>query len=141
MIFRKPILRALKAADKKAEILRERAKQRYDAHATPLQPLQPGDIVRVQNTATKQWDLLAQVVEECLRGRSYRVKTESGRVLWRNRRFLRSCPPQDAEEEAVEPGADADLPDSSGPEASQVAAPIATRRSARERRRPARFRE
>ena len=52
---------------------------------------------RVQHPRTKRWDTIAEVVERKTSGRSYGVKTESGRMLWRNRRFLRLFFPSAAE--------------------------------------------
>ena len=42
----------------------------------------------VQHPRAKRWDTIAELVERKNSGRSYDVKTESGRMLWLNRRFL-----------------------------------------------------
>ena len=77
------------ALDKAATLLMAKAKTQHDEHARPLSILAPGAVVRVQHPRTKRWDTIAEVIEQKPSGRSYAVKTESGRVYWRNRRFLR----------------------------------------------------
>ena len=79
----------IKEVDKKATLLREKAKAYYDQRAHPLGKLDIGKIVRVQHPVTKRWSEVAEVVGQDQRGRSYIVKSEGGRVFWRNRRFLR----------------------------------------------------
>ncbi len=79
----------IKKADRRAANLRQKAKERYDSGAKELPELQVGDIVRVQHHVTKKWDLIAEVVEIKPRGRSYLVRSESGKLYWRNRRYLR----------------------------------------------------
>ena len=74
--------------DSKAETSLHRAEQHYNASAHPLEPLQVGDHVRLQNPVSKRWDKLGTVVGIGYH-RDYLVKTPSGRVAWRNRRFLR----------------------------------------------------
>ena len=64
-------------------------KTQHGEHARPLSILAPGAVVRVQHPRTKRWDTSADVIEQKPSGRSYAVKTEIGRVYWRNRRFLR----------------------------------------------------
>ena len=46
-------------------------------------------MVRVQHAIKKTWDMIAEIVEMKPRQRSYLVRTETGRLYWRNRRFLR----------------------------------------------------
>ncbi|QQP51307.1 Transposon Tf2-6 polyprotein [Caligus rogercresseyi] len=58
-----------------------------------LSELKVGDIVRVQHGLTKKWNLIAEILEIRPRGRSYLVKTESGRLYWRNRRYLKLYAP------------------------------------------------
>ncbi|KAK4313075.1 hypothetical protein Pmani_015544 [Petrolisthes manimaculis] len=71
----------------------EAVKDSYDAHARPLPPLDLGTTVRVQHPVTKRWDTVGTVMG-IGRSRDYHVRTPSGRVLWRNRRFLRAIPSQ-----------------------------------------------
>ena len=66
-----------------------KAKTQHDEHARTLSIRAPGAVVRVQHPRTKRWDTIAEVIKQKLSGRSYAVKTESGRVYWCNRRFLR----------------------------------------------------
>ena len=75
--------------DQAALSLAAKAQQRHDQHAKPLPVLRHGTVVRVQHPRSKRWDTVAEVIEVKRSGRSYGVKTESGHVLWRNRRFLR----------------------------------------------------
>ena len=76
------------ALDKAATSLMAKAKTQHDGHARALSILAPGAVIRVQHPRTKRWDTVAEVVERKPSGRSYAIKTESGRVYWRNRRFL-----------------------------------------------------
>ena len=73
------------------QILRRKEKQAnyYNQHTKELPPLANGDIVRIEpdNNRTK-WTK-AQV-EAQVDVRSYRVRTEDGRVYRRNRKHLRS---------------------------------------------------
>ena len=85
------------ALDRAATTLAAKAKAKHDLRAKPVSVLQPGTVVRVQHPRTKRWDTIAEVVERKTSGRSYGVKTESGRMLWRNRRFLRLFFPSAAE--------------------------------------------
>ena len=80
--------RAADECDMKAEELRRQTKERYDRTARPLSALQIGTHVDVQDTTSGRWDRLGVVVGVGAR-RSYLVKLGSGRILWRNRRFLR----------------------------------------------------
>ena len=75
--------------DQAASSLAAKARQRHDQHAKSLPVLRHGTVVRVQHPRSNRWDTVAEVIEVKRSGRSYGVKTESGRVLWRNRRFLR----------------------------------------------------
>jgi hypothetical protein len=77
-----------KQCDEKAAHIREKARDRYDARARSLKPLQIGDNVRIQNQKTKRWDRVG-IVTGMGEFRKYLVKLPSGRVWTRNRRFLR----------------------------------------------------
>ena len=79
------------------------AKASYDAHSRPLPPLDIGTHVRAQNPVSKRWDKVGVVMKKG-RSRDYLIRMTSGRVLWRNRRFLRVVPsPPFNPEEAVQP--------------------------------------
>ena len=58
----------------------------YNANARNLPELKIGDTVRIEGNKT--WDRKAQVTEQCNTPRSFKVKTEDGRVLRRNQRDL-----------------------------------------------------
>ena len=88
-MYRKDVHAGIRKADRKAEQLRKKAKERYDRGARKLSTLAVGDVVRVQHHATKRWRLIGEIVEVNESGRSYLVKSETGRLYWRNRRFLR----------------------------------------------------
>jgi len=74
--------------DRKGAQLTERAKKYYDKTAHDLKPLDIGTKVRVQDAVTKRWDKVGIIMDVGER-RNYRVVMKSGRVYWRNRRFLR----------------------------------------------------
>lgn len=60
----------------------------YNKHAHNLQEIQVGSNVAIYNSQTKLWDIYG-IVTQVSPHRRYYVKTLSGRVLVRNRRFLR----------------------------------------------------
>ncbi|KAK4311797.1 hypothetical protein Pmani_011926 [Petrolisthes manimaculis] len=74
--------------DAKADHLREKAKIHHDSSARSLPLLHLGGYVDVQDHANGRWDRVGVIVGIGQR-RDYRVKMGSGRILWRNRRFLR----------------------------------------------------
>ena len=65
--------------------------QFYNRSARPLPPLRIGIRVDVQDPRSKLWSVTGIVVA-IGRNRDYLVKLPSGRVYWRNRRFLRLAP-------------------------------------------------
>ena len=67
--------------------------ERYDAHAKPLEPLLVGSMARIQDSTTKRWDKVGTVMG-IGNSRDYLIRLPSGRVWWRNRRFLRPTSPQ-----------------------------------------------
>ena len=87
--FHAVLRKQIREADRKAILLRAKAKQRYNAGARELDHLEVGDIVRVQHHVSKRWDLIGEIVKKQPRFRSYLVKSETGRLYWRNRRFIR----------------------------------------------------
>ena len=64
----------------------------YNAHAQHLPDIKLGANVALQNPRTKLWDIYGRVVN-ISPYRRYSVKTQSGRILVRNRRFLRHRTP------------------------------------------------
>ena len=90
--------------ERRAAARAQGVKKQYDAHAKPLPPLQLGAHVRVQDPVSKRWDTVAIVMGKG-RSRDYLIRSMSGRVLWRNRRFLREIPSpttESADEEQLE---------------------------------------
>ncbi|KAF0304008.1 hypothetical protein FJT64_000313 [Amphibalanus amphitrite] len=66
--------------------------RRYDESTRRLSPLKIGSRVDLQDPATGRWNRIGVIVGVGQR-RTYLVKTASGRVLWRNRRYLRPYRP------------------------------------------------
>ena len=75
-------------AEKRAISTREAVELSYNRHARNLPEITIGSRVALQNNETKRWDIYGTVTEIGPH-RRYFVKTQSGRVLARNRRFLR----------------------------------------------------
>lgn len=94
--FQKQWQARAESCDRRAASRLRDATARYDAHARPLPPLAPQDVVRVQDPPTKRWDRVGTVMG-IGRSRDYLIRMPSGRIWWRNRRFLRptSLPPGD----------------------------------------------
>jgi len=80
---------AIEKADEKARIIRENVEQKYNKGTRKLKELKIGDMVRIQHHVTKKWDMIAKIKSVDQRKRSYLLETDSGRIYWRNRRFLR----------------------------------------------------
>ena len=72
-----------RAAERAADVA-----ARYDCHARPLPRLSIGQQIRIQDPVSHRWDKVG-VVMGIGRSRDYQVRLPSGRVWWRNRRFLR----------------------------------------------------
>ena len=70
----------------------EHVRDHYNSTAKPLPVVRIGTTVDVQDSRTGQWDRTGIVVGVGDH-RDYLVKLPSGRVLWRNRRFLRAHRP------------------------------------------------
>ena len=75
-------------ADETGPAVRKQSAARYNASARPLGNLKIGETVDIQDPHSKRWTLQGQVVG-IGRPPDYYVKLTSGRVYWRNRRFLR----------------------------------------------------
>ena len=88
-LFKKEWQRKIEDVDMEAARLRAKSKAYYDERTKPLAALDVGTVVRVQHPVSHRWDEIAEVIEKKHSGRSYVVRTESGRVFLRNRRFLR----------------------------------------------------
>ena len=66
----------------------EQVVSRYNQHARPLPRLSVGQQVRIQDATSHRWDKVG-VIMGIGRSRDYEIRLPSGRVWWRNRRFLR----------------------------------------------------
>ncbi|XP_043217351.1 uncharacterized protein LOC122379318 [Amphibalanus amphitrite] len=137
--------RAAAECELKAAVNREAATSRHDGTARPLSQMRIGSRVDIQNSDTGRWDRPGVVVGVGQR-RTYLVKTGSGRVLWRNRRFLRPYRPllETGGPPAAEPpraAADGATPGESVPATVGAAAPRPPplRRSSRARQPPDRL--
>ena len=75
-------------ADDKRERIQQRVVAQYNKTARCLKPLRLGDHVNIQDQETNRWTKKGVIVA-IGRRRDYYVKLPSGRVYWRNRRFLR----------------------------------------------------
>ena len=86
--------RSSQEADSATTLTSKTSQATYDQHAHPLSDLhlQVGNHVAVQNPTSKLWDIYGTItaVGAC---RRYFIKTQSGRILVRNRRFIRKRSP------------------------------------------------
>ena len=128
VIYKKDIRDKIREADRLAVKLRERAK---DQHYSRARKLEPGTVVRVQHHPSKRWDLIGTVMEVKPRGRSYLVRSETGRIYWRNRKFIRPYFPSEEDKD--------DNPKRAGSDAGNISAGLGLRRSKRDRHKPDRF--
>ena len=101
----------------------------YNQHAQTLPEIAIGTNVAIQNDTTKRWDIYG-VVTEVGPFRRYHVKTSTGRVLVRNRRYIRRRVP-------VVPPTVQNIPNP--PIRINLDPPAIPRRSARQHRRPLRY--
>ena len=62
-------------------------KQFHDRSAKSFSKLNIGDNVRIQNIKTKMWEP-AQIISVDKNLRSYTVRSESGKIFKRNRKYL-----------------------------------------------------
>ena len=66
----------------------DKSDERYNARSKPLSDIPLGSEVRIQHHDTHKWDTTGIIVGVGSK-RDYLVKTPSGSIMWRNRRFLR----------------------------------------------------
>lgn len=121
-------------ADAVKEDIAQKQKIHYDATAKPLQEFKVGIHVSIQNPTSKLWDTHGRIVGVGKR-RDYHIKLGSGRILWRNRKFLRPYKP------AV-PGFGSSSGGGSKPQPpadNQDEDPQGPRKSTRSRKKPKRF--
>ena len=64
----------------------QRAIDRYNSTASHLPELHPGDTVRLRKS--KKWERKGRVISKSEKPCSYRVETENGKFLHKNRRHL-----------------------------------------------------
>ena len=79
--------RSSQEADSAATHTSETSQATYNQHAHHLSDLQAGNHVAVQNPTSKMWDIYGTITAIGPH-RRYFVKTQSGRILVRNRRFI-----------------------------------------------------
>lgn len=116
--------RSSQEADSAATHTLEMSQAAYDQHAHSLSDLQVGNHVAVQNTTSKMWDIYGTITAIGPH-RRYFIKTQSGRILVRNRRFIRKRSPLSI----------------AGPSPGPSPGPPEPRRSSRTSRRPLRLSE
>ena len=78
----------IEAAIKRKNDVMKKQQQRYDKTAKDLPELNVGDLVRVFNFKTRQWNLKAKIIHKN-ENRSNQIRTSNNVTLWRNRRFLK----------------------------------------------------
>ncbi len=130
VIYKKDIRDKIREADRLTVKLRERAKDQQDSRTRKLEQLKPGTVVRVQHHLTRRWDLIGTVMEVMPRGRSYLVRSETGRLYLRNRKFIRLYFPSEDREDKD------DDPTWAGSDAGNRSAGRGLRRSKRDRHKP-----
>ena len=123
-------------AEQQAIETREDAKASYDEHTHPLPDIHIGSKVALQNQQTRLWDIYGTVVTIGPH-RRYHVKTNGGRILVRNRRFLRHRVPASLQSRIP-------APQTTNTPSPQTASqpqehPTATRHSQRPRKPPTRL--
>ena len=67
---------------------RRKDKIQFDKHSKDLPELNIGDEVRIQDAITKKWDRVGNIIA-IGKFRDYSIKLPSGRLLWRNRIYLK----------------------------------------------------
>ena len=85
-------MRSSQEADAATIYTSETSQATYDQHAHPLSDLQVGNHVAVQNPTSKMWDIYGTITAVGPY-RRYFIKTQSGRILVRNWRFIRKRSP------------------------------------------------
>ena len=80
--------RSATEADERAMSTQEQVENYYNLHTRRLPDIVVGSNVAVQNHRSKNWDIYG-VVTEVGSNRRYHIRTGSGRILVRNRRFIR----------------------------------------------------
>ena len=128
--------KAADAADALKEDIAEKQRIRYDATAKPLKQFKVGVHVSIQNPENKLWERHGRIVGVGKR-RDYHVKLPSGRILWRNRRFLRLYRP--AVPGGGGSGGGQEPPQQQSHPEEEEEVPEVPRRSTRSKKKPKRF--
>ena len=89
-------------AAEKAQHTQSAAEYYYNRQACPLPEIHVGSQVALQDPRTRLWDSYGVVIRVG-QHRQYIVKTESGKVLTRNRRFLRRRVPLSTQSQPTRP--------------------------------------
>ena len=66
---------------------KRKLKIRYDSQSRRLHLIPVGSALRIQDHRTRRWDRRGTVIEVG-KNRDYQIKFQSGRILWRNRKFI-----------------------------------------------------
>ena len=85
--------RSVEEMEAQAERVHQRVEERYNRTSKPLPRLHLGAPVAVQNPVTKTWTRHGRIVER-MKNNDFLIKLVSGRILRRNRRFIRVRYPQ-----------------------------------------------
>ena len=80
--------RSVIVAEQLSSHTKEKTEDFYNVHSRHLPEIHIGSKVAIQNQVTKLWDTYGTVVDIGPHRRYY-IKTQAGRILTRNRRFLR----------------------------------------------------
>ena len=88
--FAKEWLTSMNDFDRKSAEHRAKAMEKYDLSSKTLPPLAIGDHVLIQDQHNKRWDKTG-VITRMGCSRDYEIRMPSGRLVWRNRRFLRKA--------------------------------------------------
>ena len=68
----------------------KKSKENFDKTAKDLPELEVGRKVRVLNEKTRKWDRKGEIVfKDQVTKRSYRIKTQDGSLIFRNRTFIK----------------------------------------------------
>ena len=74
--------------DRKIYEEKDRYKNYYNKSAKSLKALEIGTRVWIQNYKNSKWDAAGQIVGKG-KFRDYLLKLPSGKIIWRNRKFIR----------------------------------------------------
>ena len=76
-------------AERKALLHDEKAAAYYNVHGKTQPDLKIGQPIVVLNERAKLWNIYGKIVEK-MSSRRYRIKTENGVVLTRNKKYIRT---------------------------------------------------